>query len=72
MKQDYKPGEEVRVINLPAHIERLNLIGQTGTVNMNNPYEAETPLQVYIGGREDYHLYHFNYENVEPAEENKI
>jgi hypothetical protein len=67
LKTDYKAGDEVTVVSIPAHIERLNLIGKVGTVHLNDPSERETPLQVYIDGRDWNHLYHFEYENVEPV-----
>lgn len=65
MKTDYKAGDVVTIVSLPPHIQNLTLIGKQGVVNLNDPTDLETPLQVYIGGREWNHLYHFNYENVE-------
>ncbi len=65
MKTDYKAGDVVTIVSLPAHIQNLTLIGKQGVVNLNDPSEAETPLQVFIGGRDWQHLYHFEYSNVE-------
>lgn len=64
MFKDYRAGDVVTIVNLPQHIQNLTLIGKQGVVNLNDPSERETPLQVYIGGREDHNLFHFEYENV--------
>ena len=65
MFTDYKAGDVVTIVSLPPHIQNLTLIGKQGVVNLNDPSESVTPLQVYIGGREDYNLFHFEYSNVE-------